>query len=86
MEPDPTHFDKRMADANTTFSSLCKDLARLFEVEELATSALEDDEDMLIADVEPEAILALKKESRQLLKVIRMTSFYMFLLTIVYLG
>lgn len=58
-------------------------IARAFRVEELAISAFEEGDDIL-ASVEPEAILALRKESKQLLNVIRLTSFYMLLLSLIY--
>ncbi len=38
-----------------------------------------------MSSIEPDAILAFRKESQQLLKVIRGTSFYMLILSIVYL-
>ena len=60
-------------------------MARLFEVEELAIAAMEDNGDEIVAITEPEDILRLRKESKQLLKTIRMTSFYMFILTVIYL-
>ena len=86
MEPDPHNFQNTMAGANQGAGRFFKNLARLFQVEELATSAWENmDEDSIIPATEPVAILGLRKESRQLLKVIRVTSFYMLLLTVVYL-
>ena len=59
-------------------------IGRICQVEELAIAALEDTE-VIIAATEPEAIRALRRESRQLLHVIRWSSFYMLLLCFVYL-
>ena len=85
MEPDPNQFENRVADANKGVNKLCKNLARIFRVEELAVSAWENvDDDEIVPSTEPVAILGLRKESRQLLKVIRITSVYMLVLTIIY--
>jgi len=83
MEPDPYHFEQRVGDVNKSVGRAFINLAKIFQVEELAVAAMED-EDMIIAATEPEAILALRKESRQLLTVIRVTSAYMLVLTIAY--
>ena len=39
-------------------------MARLFEVEELAIAAMEDNGDEIVAITEPEDILRLRKESK----------------------
>ena len=83
MEPDPHHFENRINRANKSINRSFLNLAKIFKVEELAVSALED-ENSIIAITEPEAILALRRESRQLLTVIRAISFYMLVLTTAY--
>lgn len=83
MEPDPHHFENKINGVNKSINKTFLNLAKIFRVEELVVSALED-EDSIIAVTEPEAILALRKESRQLLTVIRAISFYMLVLTIAY--
>lgn len=85
MEPNPQAFQSTVERANQGAGRFFKSLARVFQIEELATSAWENlDDDQITPATEPVAILALRKESRQLLKVIRLTSFYMLLLTVVY--
>ena len=85
MEPNPQAFQSTVERANQGAGRFFKSVARVFQIEELATSAWENlDDDQITPATEPVAILALRKESRQLLKVIRLTSFYMLLLTVVY--
>jgi len=83
MEPDPHHFENTINRANKSINRSFLNLAKIFRVEELAVSAMED-ENSIIAITEPEAILALRRESRQLLTVIRAISFYMLVLTTAY--
>ena len=63
---------------------LCMSFAKLFEIEELAESALSNNEDDALARLEGHASLALRKESQQFFKVVRCASGYMFFLTLVY--
>lgn len=87
MEANPENFQNTIESINKSANKWCKNLARVFQIEELAEAALENrDCDELEPATEPYAILALRKESGQLLKVIRWTSFYMLLLTLVYFG
>ena len=84
MESNPRHFENTVKEVNRNANKMCRGLARVFQVEELAISAMNEDDDILYV-AEPEAILVLRKESRQLLTVIRVTSFYMLILAIIYL-
>ena len=85
MEPDSKQFENRVSDANQGIDKFCKNLARVFRIEELAVSAWQnEDDDDIVPVTEPIAVLGLRKESFQLLKVIRITSFYMLVLTIIY--
>lgn len=49
-------------DSDKSFNRLCRTAARIFQIEELAVSALEE-QDNVVSSVEPEAILAFRKES-----------------------
>jgi hypothetical protein len=83
MEPDPHYFEQKVGEVNKSIGRGFINLAKIFRVEELAVAAMED-EDEISAATEPEAIVALRKESDQLLTMIRVTSAYMLVLTIAY--
>lgn len=83
MEPDPHHFERTVESQKKTLRSMFVGVARIFKVEELANSAIDDD-DQILASTEPEAILTLRRESSQLLSVIRAASSYMLILTVAY--
>ena len=61
----------------------CLWFAKIFEVEELTTSVLFKDDRAMVA-LEGVETVALRKESMQLLKVVKVTAAYLLFLTIVY--
>ena len=61
--------------------ALC--LGKKFKIEELTKSAIFA-EDEVITNLQGAAIIALMKESRQMLNVIRAAGFYMLALTLIY--
>lgn len=61
----------------------CQCVARFFQIEELANSAIFE-EDRIIVALEGEATLTLRKESRQLLKVVRVAAAYLLFLAVLY--
>ena len=63
----------------------CLAIARICEIEELANSAIFDEDRAMVA-CEGEATLTLRKESRQLLKVVKISAIYFLILAAVYLG
>ena len=83
MEPDPDYFPRTIQNSQKSAKVMLMNLARIFKVEELAESAIEGDE-TVISSVEPEVVLSLRRESYQLLTLIRAASSYMLLLTVAY--
>ena len=68
-------------------AGLCVRLAKIFQIEELAESVLIDDSDAAKAleRLEGQATVALRKESLQFFRVVRLSSGYMLFLTVIYL-
>ena len=62
----------------------CLAIARIFQVEDLANSAFFEEDRAIIA-CEGEATLTLRKESRQLLRVVKISAIYFIVLAILYL-
>lgn len=58
-------------------------MAKKFKIEELASSAIFE-EDKVITGLQGSAIIALMRESRQMLNVIRFAGYYMLVLTLIY--
>ena len=63
----------------------CLKISRLFNVEDLVHSAIYDDEDQRVGISDAPAILVIRKQQMQLMKVIKYICFYMGLLSCVYL-
>ena len=76
---------QRLANIDKYAIGCCLKIARLFNVEDLVHSAIYDDDDQRVGISDAPAILVIRKQQMQLMKVIKYICFYMGLLSCVYL-